>query len=121
MSFPETPIDQIAAIHKRTTDFQATNKSYPLEYRKQQLRKFYWALKDHEDEALEACKKDLGKPGNEAFITEIGWVYKDIFFALENLDKWAAAESVAEVETLFKILLKPRVRKEPIGTVLIIG
>lgn len=121
MSFKETSIEQISAFHKRVTETQASNKLYPLEYRKVQLRKLYWAIKDNEAEVYDALKKDLGKPHNEAYMSEVGWMYKDILYALNNLDKWAAPESQSDMETIFKFLLSPRIRKEPIGTVLIIG
>lgn len=114
-------VENIPAIHERLVATFNSGRTYPLEYRKNQLRKLYWAIRDNEHQAYKALKEDLGKPQSEAYMSEVGWLYKDILFALDQLDKWAAPEGQPDMEVLYKILMKPRIRKEPIGTVLIVG
>ena len=114
-----TPVADLAAIHDRLNKTYLSGKTRDLEYRKVQLRKLYFAIKDNSQRILAALKADLNKPVNEAMMVEILWLEKDILTCLSLLDKWAADES-ADVDLLFK-LMSPRIRKDPIGTVLIIG
>lgn len=117
----DTLLENIAPVHERLVATQASGRTYPLEYRKIQLRKLYWAIRDNEHLAYKALKEDLGKPYFEAYMAEVGWMYKDILHALKNLDKWAAPEGATDLEMMFRVLMKARIRKEPMGTVLIIG
>jgi hypothetical protein len=50
---------------------------------------------------------------------EIRWCQRDIVFVRENLAKWMEDEDVPGTEALNDF--QPRITKEPIGTVLIIG
>ncbi len=78
------------------------------------------SLKDNETALVEACKRDLGKSSFETFLTEIGWCENDIVFVCNNLEKWAKDEKAPDIP-LTNWALKPRIRKEPLGCVLIIG
>jgi len=77
-------------------------------------------LKDNEDLILDACKKDLGKSQFETYITEVGWCENDIVFMCNNLEKWVKDESAPDIPLANK-LFSPRIRKDPLGTVLVIG
>jgi beta-apo-4'-carotenal oxygenase len=77
-------------------------------------------IKDHEAELAEACKRDLGKPYFEAQLADIAWVENDAIFVANNLEKWAKDEKAPDIP-LMNSLLKPRIRKDPLGCVLIIG
>lgn len=85
-----------------------------------QLRKLYWGIVDNSDALVEACKQDLGKPAFETYISEIDWCKNDIMFVTKNLAKWMKDEAAPDIP-LANSLLNPRIRKEPLGTVLIIG
>jgi beta-apo-4'-carotenal oxygenase len=63
---------------------------------------------------------DLGKPEYETYLTESGWCKNDIIFICNNLKKWMKDESAPDIELTNKIM-SPIIRKDPIGTVLVIG
>ena len=64
--------------------------------------------------------KDLGKSEFETYMTEIGWCLNDIIFICNNLEKWMKDETAPDIPLMNK-LLNPKVRKDPLGAVLIIG
>ena len=118
--FKHTSIDDIPSIHARVTDKFHTHATRPIAYRQQQLRSLYWGLKDAEPALLEACKFDLGKSNYEAYLTEVGWVLNDIIFMSKNLERFAKDESPADID-LTNRFMRPKIRKDPLGSVLIIG
>ena len=77
-------------------------------------------LQDYEAELAEACKRDLGKSYFEAQLADIGWCKNDIIFVTNNLEKWVKDEKAPDIPWA-NALLKPRIRKDPLGCVLIIG
>jgi len=77
-------------------------------------------LKDHEKAVVEACKRDLGKGTFETYLTEFSWCLNDIIFIQNNLEKWAKDESAPDIALMNKPL-NPKIRKEPLGCVLILG
>jgi beta-apo-4'-carotenal oxygenase len=78
------------------------------------------SLKDNEAALIEACKLDLGKPTYEILAGEILWCLNDIVFVCNNLKKWMADEKAPDID-LKNTLVNPKIRKEPLGTVLVIG
>ena len=118
--FQPTDIDTI----KGTVDILKTTfrsqKTKPIEYRLAQLRKLYWGIKDNENLLVEACKLDIGKPSFETYISEIDWVKNDIIFITGKLKGWMKDEKPDDIALANK-LLNPRIRKEPLGTILVIG
>ena len=115
-----TNIDSIPTVHKRVVDRFHTHQTRPIAYRLKQLRQLYWGLKDEEPALLEACKLDLGKSAYEAYLTEVGWVLNDILFVCKNLARWMKDEK-ADDTSLTNMFMSPRIRKDPLGAVLIIG
>lgn len=77
-------------------------------------------LKDNEEAILEACKRDIGKSAFETYLTEIDWCEQDILFVCDNLSRWAKEEKAPDIP-LTQRLVSPRIRKDPLGTVLVIG
>jgi beta-apo-4'-carotenal oxygenase len=77
-------------------------------------------LDDNKDLMLEACKKDLGKSSFETYLTEFGWCMNDIVYMQKNLARFAKDESAEDIALTNKFFA-PRIRKDPLGTVLIIG
>jgi beta-apo-4'-carotenal oxygenase len=84
------------------------------------LRKLYWGIVNNEDALVEACKQDLGKPTFETFLTEIDWCKNDVVFVTKNLAKWMKDEPAPDIP-LTNSMLRPRIKKDPLGTVLVIG
>ena len=118
--FEATPIEAISStVNLCQTTFRS-QKTKPIAYRLVQLRKLYWGIVDYSDALVEACKLDLGKPVFETFLSEIDWCKNDIMFVTKNLEKWMKDESAPDIP-LTNSLLNPRIRKEPLGTVLVIG
>jgi beta-apo-4'-carotenal oxygenase len=118
--FTPTPIDKVPAIHQRVVDKFHTHETRTLEYRLTQLRAFYWGLKDAEPALLEACKLDLGKSAYETYLTEVGWVLNDVLFMSKNLARFMKDEKAEDISLTNKFM-SPRIRKDPLGAVLIIG
>ncbi|KAK5116998.1 hypothetical protein LTR62_006719 [Meristemomyces frigidus] len=118
--FTPTPEPDVAAKHERVVSKFSTHTTRPLEYRRKQLQQLYWGIKDAEGLLNQALQLDLGKSAFESYISEVGWCLNDTLFMLENLEKWMKDES-AEDQSLTNKLMKPMIRKDPLGAVLIIG
>ncbi|KJX94385.1 aldehyde dehydrogenase like protein [Zymoseptoria brevis] len=119
-AFTFTPVDNITGVHQRVVDKFHTHQTRTLEYRLKQLRQLYWGLKDEEPALLEACKLDLGKSAYESYLTEVGWVLNDILFMCKNLERFMKDEK-AEDTSWTNMPMGPKIRKDPLGAVLIIG
>ncbi|KAF2683041.1 fatty aldehyde dehydrogenase [Lentithecium fluviatile CBS 122367] len=119
-AFEHTPLDSIAATSARVRASFLSHKTRPLEFRLVQLRKLYWGLKDNADLIIEACKRDIGKPTYETHIVELGWCMNDIIFMTNNLARFAKDEKAQDIP-FTNTFVRPRIRKDPVGTVLVIG
>ncbi|CAB4382444.1 aldehyde dehydrogenase 3 family, member D1 [Rhizophagus irregularis] len=97
----------------------AKHLTKPLGYRKKQLEQLYNLLDENQDELCEALYKDLHKSKIQSMLSEIGLVREECLEALNNLDRWASPEYV-KTSLMFKIN-KCHIKKDPVGTVLIIG
>lgn len=69
---------------------------------------------------MEACTQDLNKPRFETNLAESGWLLNDIVFTTRNLHEWAKDEKANDIDLAFKFM-NPKIRKDPLGTVLVIG
>ena len=78
------------------------------------------AIEDNKDAIVEACKKDLGKGFFESMIAEVAWVQNDIIFMTKNLEKWCKDEKPDDIDLTNKFM-SPRIRKDPLGLVLVVG
>lgn len=120
--FQATPVDAIPSIASTARGVFRTHKTKNLQWRQVQLRKLYWALKDFQPQLLAALQKDLHKSSYEAVLTEMDFVTKDCMFMLDNFESFARDEKLRSpaVQGPYSVM-KFRIRKEPVGTVLIIG
>ncbi|KAL2126907.1 hypothetical protein VTI74DRAFT_11641 [Chaetomium olivicolor] len=120
--FQTTPLDAIPQIASTARGAFRTHKTKKLQWRQVQLRKLYWALEDYTPQILEALKQDLRRHDFESLLTEIDWLKKDCLFTLKHLEAWAKDDKLRSPDVPFSYsFMKFRVRKEPLGTVLIIG
>lgn len=120
--FTHTSIDTISDTAATVRGTFRTNKTKSLEYRKVQLRRLYWAVKDHSSQIAEAMRRDLRKSKYESLFTEIDWISNSCLFMLDNLDEWAKEERLGAPHVPFHFRPnKVRIRKEPLGAVLVIG
>ncbi|OJJ82896.1 hexadecenal dehydrogenase [Aspergillus glaucus CBS 516.65] len=115
-----TPLDDIQGHVAELRQTFSEHKTRDVEFRLVQLRKLYWAIKDREDRIAEACRLDLNKPAFETIIAESGWLENDCVFVSRNLQKWAKDEKAEDIELTFKFM-NPKIRKDPLGMVLVIG
>ncbi|AYU55635.1 aldehyde dehydrogenase [Staphylococcus debuckii] len=109
-------------IQERFNDCQGYYKTQitkDIKYRRKQLKNLKKAINQHEKQLLAALHLDLGKNKVEAYATEIGMVLKSISSARKEIHKWAKTKQVNTPLYLFPA--KSYIKKEPLGTVLIIG
>jgi beta-apo-4'-carotenal oxygenase len=118
--FEHTPIDDIATTCATVRTTFLSHKTRPVEFRIQQLRKLYWAFKDNEALITEACKRDLGKSTFETYLVEISWCMNDCIWMANNLPRFAKDEKPSDISFTNRFV-GPRIRKDPLGTALIIG
>lgn len=118
-AFTPTAVDSIPGTCSAVRAGFRTLKTKDLEYRKVQLRKLYWGIKDHGTQLEEALMRDLRKSAYESRFAEIDWTANDCMYMLDNLDKFAKDE-YPDVPFVFKTN-KVRIHKEPLGSALIIG
>jgi aldehyde dehydrogenase (NAD+) len=99
--------------------FFDTNATKSYEFRKQALETLYNGIKTFEQDIKEALYLDLNKSSFEAYSTEIGFCLKSISDAKKSLKKWMKAKRVRT--PFFMINTRSFIRRDPVGTVLIIG
>jgi aldehyde dehydrogenase (NAD+) len=87
--------------------------------RKNLLLRLKSAIKNHEDQLLEALSLDLGKSSFEAFASEIGFIYGEINHALKHLKRWMKPKKVQT--PLVHWPSSSHIYSVPHGLVLIIG
>ena len=117
--FEHTPLDDIPKAVAELHQFFRTTQSKDVEWRLVQLRKLWWGLQDFTPKIQAALKQDLNKSAHDATFSEINFNEQDLTFIIKNLKSWAKDEK-ADYPITFAPL-KPRIRKEPLGPVLIIG
>ena len=110
-SIDETIFDQVEMF--------STNKTKSYSFRLAQINKMYGALKKNEDKLLTALYKDLKKSRGEAYVSELGVVYKEISLVKSNLKKWMKSKKVSTPIVAFPS--RSKIFYEPLGSVLIIG
>lgn len=109
----------IEEIVREQQEFFKKGKTYSYEFRKEQLDKLRTSIKSHEQELLDALKKDLNKPAFEAYGTEIGLVLDELSFVRRHLKKWMKPERVHT--SLVNSPSKSRIFKDPYGVALIMS
>ena len=103
---------------KQLQDLVISGKTRPANWRRKQLHSLSNLLEDHQQEILNALKKDLRKPATEAFF-EIIAVKQEIKLAQRNLHKWMQVKQINVPVSLRPA--KAFVQPDPLGCILIIG
>ena len=99
-------------------EFFNTNRTKDINFRLKQLKALREKIKQYEPEITQALRDDLRKSDFEIYTTEIGFILKEIDYAIKHLKKWAKTERVST-----PVYLKPSngyIIKEPYGVALII-
>ena len=79
---------------QKQKDYFRTGETRDIEFRISKLKRLKKAIKIYEQKVLEALRKDLGKPEQESFFSEIGGLYASIDNFVKNLAKWTKPKSV---------------------------
>jgi aldehyde dehydrogenase (NAD+) len=88
-------------------------------FRKEKLQTLRKAIGKYESQIMTALFEDLHRSKEEAFTTEIGFVYAEISFALKHLKQWMRKTSVPT--PLFLQPSSSSIIREPLGVCLIIA
>lgn len=112
-------VESIPAINADLRRAFLSGKTRNLEYRKDQLKQLSFLLRDNEDAWVDALAKDLGRSKFETMFAELLVTITEAVEAVNHLEKWAKKEKVAP--GLAWGFHNPHVRREPKGSVLILG
>ncbi|KAI1081307.1 aldehyde dehydrogenase [Whalleya microplaca] len=119
-AYETASLDSIAKIAATARESYRSHKTKDVEWRLTQLRKLYWGFNDYTEKFQAALKQDLRKPPQDAILSEIGHAINDLNLALKKVKTWVKDDRDLDYPLTFSPL-KPRIKKEPLGTVLIIG
>ncbi|KII87684.1 hypothetical protein PLICRDRAFT_141625 [Plicaturopsis crispa FD-325 SS-3] len=114
-----TPLDEIDKIHEALRAGFNSGKLKSIAYRKYQILQLGYLVKDNQQRFKDALASDLGRPPLETGMLEIGPTIGDAKTAYENVEKWAKSEKPPFSFNFFA--MRPLIRKEPKGVVLIIS
>jgi aldehyde dehydrogenase (NAD+) len=112
-------VEEIQSIHQELRNSFNTGKTIDVGLRKHQLKQLSFLLNDNVEAIAEAITKDLGRCRFESVFAEIMLTTNSVLEAHDNVDKWAADEK--QWAGPVWALHRPTIRKEPKGTVLVIG
>ncbi|KAB5554853.1 Aldehyde/histidinol dehydrogenase [Coniochaeta sp. 2T2.1] len=119
--YQATAPDAIPTIAKQVRDTFSTHKTKDVEWRLVQLRKLYWAVVDLTPEITEAMNRDLHKSAFESILTEIEWVKGECLYLIKHLKEYVKDEKLGKHVPLTMSMMGARIRKEPVGAVLILS
>mmetsp|Transcript_5264 Transcript_5264/g.8082 ORF Transcript_5264/g.8082 Transcript_5264/m.8082 type:complete len:539 (+) Transcript_5264:130-1746(+) len=111
--------EEVAGVVKDMRAVFATERTYSVEWRKQQLRQFKKMIVECEQEMCAAMKTDLHKSGFEGFCTELGLVVSEIDVAISHLDQWMTPNKTSN--SALNIPCWSTTQHDPLGVVLVMG
>ncbi|KAB1063987.1 aldehyde dehydrogenase [Salibacter halophilus] len=109
----------IESVVKDQKNYFYSGVTRSAKFRKQQLRTLKRAIQNHEQQLHEAMKADFQKPEFESFVSETGYLLRDIDHTLNHLDDWMKPEKKSS--SLLSAPSKSYVMREPYGVSLIIA
>ena len=86
--------EEIKSLLGRQKEFYNSGKTIPVEFRIEQLKKLYSAVKKYEQEINQALFTDLGKSCYEAFMCESGLALSEISYMIRHTKKFAGRKTV---------------------------
>ncbi len=111
--------NQFEALINSQKAFFKDGKTRDIKSRISRLKKLYNALKQHEQELIDAVHADFRKPAFETYATEISLVLDDIKFVLRRLPRLMRKKRVKS--NLASWPARSCILYEPYGVTLIIG
>ncbi|KAI3406500.2 hypothetical protein KGF56_000632 [Candida oxycetoniae] len=115
-----TPLQEISSGVQRVTDGFKSGKTHSLQFRLNQLRNLYFAVKANESKLIEALQKDFYRTPSETKNYEFGTGLTELVFVMSNLHKWIKPEKV-EDKPLNLITNNVYIERIPVGVVLVIA
>ncbi|VDB82750.1 unnamed protein product [Peniophora sp. CBMAI 1063] len=113
-----TPLDTISQIRSDLETNFRTGKTRDIEFRRDQLLGLAYLVQENRVAIHEALRKDLGRSEHESDIIEIGGTLGEILTAYKSVGKWSKSERPPFAFNYFA--MRPTIRKEPKGVVLIL-
>lgn len=86
--------EQIASLLDKQREYYKSGVTVPVNFRIEQLKKLYAAIKKYENEILQALHTDLGKSDYESFMCEIGLVLSEITYMIRHTKKFTKRKTV---------------------------
>ena len=117
---PYTPQSEVLSSLLTLRATFNTNKTKSLAWRKWQLKQCWWMVADNESRFIDAAKTDLNRHPFETQMMDLTGVKADVLDQIENLENWTADE-IPPAGLFFRKLGGARIKKEPLGVVLILG
>ncbi|KAJ2630938.1 Hexadecenal dehydrogenase [Coemansia sp. RSA 1290] len=117
-----TPVGEIEEIFRQVRKGYVEGAVRSFEQRKHHLRQFLRGLLEEKAALLDAVYFDIHKPHGETELFEFGALEYEIGLFLDNMEKWARPERnpMGSEQPAF-LLSQGEVRKEPRGTVVVVG
>ncbi len=116
--FVENSYD-LPAVLESQERFFFSQKTRSLDFRIAALQRLADGIESRGDEILEALSSDLGKPGLEAYVSEVYFTLSELRYFLKYLPRWVKPQRVGSPFYFFPA--KSEVRHEPFGTSLIVA
>ena len=86
--------EQIASLLDKQREYYKSGVTVPVNFRIEQLKKLYAAIKKYKNEILQALHTDLGKSDYESFMCEIGLVLSEITYMIRHTKKFTKRKTV---------------------------
>ncbi len=116
ISAAASPIAEKYRLQKAFFESGATRS---LKFRLAALRRLKAAIKECEEEIIEALYRDFRKPRFEAYTSEVGFLYQEIRHTIKELPRWMQTRRRLAPMALF--FSRSAVYYEPRGLTLILG
>lgn len=111
--------ESLVSLLNSQREFFLSGGTRTWEFRDLQLSQLARLILEREDDIYAALKADLGKPNQEAYVTEIAVLLSEIKETRKKFRKWMKPQSVSTPLSLFPA--KSQLRPEPKGVALIIA
>ncbi|KAF2994099.1 hypothetical protein E8E14_001826 [Neopestalotiopsis sp. 37M] len=116
-----TTSDEFSAIHTKLTATFASGKTRDIKWRLWQLKQLYWLLDENSDAFVSSLSKDLHRHAFETLMSDVNEAKAEILEAVQHVEKWSIGQAPVGAGFIFGTICKAWIRKDPRGTVLIIG
>ncbi|MBV8254959.1 MAG: aldehyde dehydrogenase [Chitinophaga sp.] len=117
--FPMISHTQAGQLYEAQKAYFESGATLPFSFRKTQLKRLKKAIEKHESRILDALHKDLHKHPMEAYSSEVGFLYEEIAYILDNLKAWMEPQVVTS--PLVTYPSSSRIYRQPLGLTLIIA